>query len=160
MSKNDDGDRVHLGGGAVYDKDLLGGSASKRSSGYVASIETGNDVDEDEDEMDTGAMPQLGIRQINAPTALLNKLGTTEEANFDPFAETRRDKSIASRQNEYQQKRLTARQISPERIDPFAGKFFLFFCILKAPKMILVRRKASQNPTSRYFSYFTNLYFN
>ena len=64
MSKNEDGDRVHLGGGAVYDKDLLGGSASKRSAGYVASIEAGNDVDEDEDEMDTGAMPQLGIRQV------------------------------------------------------------------------------------------------
>jgi splicing factor 3B subunit 1 len=46
------------------------------------------------------------------------------EEDHDPFAETRRDKSIASRQNEYQQKRLTARQISPDRIDPFAGKCF------------------------------------
>ena len=58
---------------------------------------------------------------MNAPAALLNKFRSVEDANYDPFAETRRDKSIASRQNDYQQKRLTARQISPERIDPFAG---------------------------------------
>ena len=39
MSNKDDGDRVHLGGGAVFDKDLLGGGAPKMSAGYVASIE-------------------------------------------------------------------------------------------------------------------------
>ena len=39
MSNNDDGDRVHLSGGAVFDKDLLGGGAPKMSAGYVASIE-------------------------------------------------------------------------------------------------------------------------
>merc|ERR1711973_657660 len=120
MSNNDDGDRVHLSGGAVFDKDLLGGGAPKMSAGYVASIEAGGDVDDDEDEMDTSAMPNLGIRQITAPTALLNKVGTTEDPDYDPFADTRKDRSIASRQNDYQKKRLTARQISPERIDPFA----------------------------------------
>ena len=95
MSNKDDGDRVHLGGGAVFDKDLLGGGAPKMSAGYVASIEgllasninkiffciwklfqkffltqwrifvlAGGDVDDDEDEMDTSAMPNLGIRQV------------------------------------------------------------------------------------------------
>ena len=56
--------------------------------------------------------------QVNAPAALLNQVGPSED-NYDPFAETRRDKSIASRENEYRQKRLH-RQISPERHDPFA----------------------------------------
>ena len=40
-SKN--GERIKLGGGPVYDTDLLGGSASKSSGGYVASIATGGD---------------------------------------------------------------------------------------------------------------------
>ena len=56
--------------------------------------------------------------KVNAPAALLNQVGPSED-NYDPFAETRRDKSIASRENEYRQKRLH-RQISPERHDPFA----------------------------------------
>ena len=59
-SKN--GERIKLGGGPVYDTDLLGGSASKSSGGYVASIATGGDLEEDDDEMDTSAMPQLGVR--------------------------------------------------------------------------------------------------
>lgn len=37
---------------------------------------------------------------MNAPAALLNQVGPSED-NYDPFAETRRDKSIASRENEY-----------------------------------------------------------
>lgn len=64
MSDNNDSDRVNLGGGVVYDKDLLGGNAPRAGAGYVASIEAGGDIDDDEDEMDTGAMPQLGIRQV------------------------------------------------------------------------------------------------
>ena len=64
MPKNDDGDRVHLGGDAMFDKDLLGGSAPKSGAGYVASIEAGIDNDDDEDEMDTGALPQLSSRQV------------------------------------------------------------------------------------------------
>ena len=56
------GERIKLGGGPVYDTDLLGGSASKASGGYVASIATGGDLEEDDDEMDTSAMPQLGVR--------------------------------------------------------------------------------------------------
>ena len=61
-------------------------------------------------------------------------MGTTEDPDYDPFADTRKDRSIASRQNDYQKKRLTARQISPERIDPFAGEFCNYF------KHFLIRR--------------------
>jgi hypothetical protein len=66
MSKPNEGDRVHLGGDAVFDQDLLGGSTKKGAAAgnYVTSIETGGDLDEDEDDMDTSAMPKLGIRQV------------------------------------------------------------------------------------------------
>lgn len=50
---------------------------------------------------------------------MIDKFRGPEDEDHDPFADTRTDRSIASRQNEYQQKRLH-RQISPERNDPFA----------------------------------------
>ena len=62
MSEESNGDRIKLGGGPVYDTDLLGGSALKSSGGYVASIAAGGDLEEDDDEMDTTAMPKLGVR--------------------------------------------------------------------------------------------------
>ena len=69
---------------------------------------------------------------------MIDKFRGPEDEDHDPFAETRTDRSIASRQNEYQQKRLH-RQISPERNDPFAdGKLnyplFLFFPDVKNGK--------------------------
>ena len=39
---NDDEERIHLGGKAVFDTDLLGGAAPKSGSGYVNAIETGS----------------------------------------------------------------------------------------------------------------------
>ena len=53
-----DEERVHLGGDAVYDKDLLGGSANK-GQGYVDSIETGA-LDEDEETW----MPKMNLKQV------------------------------------------------------------------------------------------------
>ena len=43
--------------------------------------------------MDASNMPKLGVKQVNAPAALLNQIGPSDD-NYDPFAETRRDKVL------------------------------------------------------------------
>ena len=57
------------------------------------AIETGADLEEDEEDMDASNMPKLGVKQVNAPAALLNQIGPSDD-NYDPFAETRRDKVL------------------------------------------------------------------
>ena len=50
---------------AVFDTDLLG--TGNTGSGYVNAIETGADLEEDEEDMDSSNMPKLGVKQVNWP---------------------------------------------------------------------------------------------
>ena len=59
-----DEERVHLGGKAVYDADLLGTGGGKGGGNYVTAIETGADLEEDEEDMDSSNMPKLGVKQV------------------------------------------------------------------------------------------------
>ena len=59
-----DEERVHLGGKAVFDADLLGTGGTKGGGNYVTAIETGADLEEDEEDMDGSNMPKLGVKQV------------------------------------------------------------------------------------------------
>ncbi|KAL1932755.1 hypothetical protein VTP01DRAFT_8433 [Rhizomucor pusillus] len=98
--------------GMSYDTDIY---TKDKYEGYATSIPVG-DEDEDEDEL-----YQETKRRLNSYTASKEMIReATEGADaHDPFAETRKERTIAGRQNEYQKRRFN-RMLSPERADAFA----------------------------------------
>lgn len=95
-----------------YDTDIY---TKDKYEGYATSIPVG-DEDEDEDEL-----YQETKRRLNSYTASKEMIReATEGADaHDPFAQTRKERTIAGRQNEYQKRRFN-RMLSPERADAFA----------------------------------------
>ena len=118
-------DRIGFGESGIFDAEIYGGEVQSRFDGYVTSIATTDEVEE-EDYDGVGAGAGSGRQSITAPAAILNEaIGE----DFDPFAEHRRP-TIADREDEYRAKRRKM-VISPERADPFAeGKcIFLLFIV-------------------------------
>ena len=117
-------DRIGFGESGVFDAEIYGGEVQGRFDGYVTSIATNDEVEEEDyDGVTTGA--GSGRQSITAPAAILNE---AVGEDFDPFAEHRRP-TIADREDEYRAKRRKM-IISPERLDPFAeGKLFLVLLV-------------------------------
>ncbi|KAI7871766.1 splicing factor 3B subunit 1 [Spinellus fusiger] len=99
--------------GVSYDKDLY---ITDKYEGYSTSIAINDNDDDDDDEN-----YQETKRRLNSYTVskdLRNEtIGDTE--GRDPFADTIKNKTIAGRQDEYQQRRFN-RVLSPSRKDAFA----------------------------------------
>lgn len=113
-------DRIGLGESGFFDSEIYGGDQS-RFDGYVTSIATNDEVEEEDYD---GVATAGGRQSFTAPSAILNDLVGAEE-DYDPFAEHRRP-TIADREDEYRAKRRKM-VISPERVDPFAeGRIFLY----------------------------------
>nr|CAG4642280.1 EOG090X00GC [Evadne anonyx] len=106
-------DRIGLGESGFFDSEIYGGDQS-RFDGYVTSIATNDEVEEEDYD---GAVAAGGRQSFTAPSAILNDIAGSGE-DFDPFAEHRRP-TIADREDEYRAKRRKM-VISPERVDPFA----------------------------------------
>lgn len=116
----------------IYDS---GNQKEKRYEGYVTSIATNEEEDEDDDEPIRPSDKKTS--GFNAPTAFLkevtrvsfktiskdykiiNLINFQSEPDYDPFAD-RRQKTVGEKEDEYQRKRRKIAAISPERIDPFA----------------------------------------
>ena len=96
----------------IFDTEIYGGKG--KFEGYVTSIATAEDDDDDE-----GMAPDRGRQRATytAPMALLNDVAKSNE-DYDPFAEHKKP-TVASRESEYQQRRRN-QQISPARVDFFA----------------------------------------
>ena len=107
-------DRIGLGESGFFDSEIYGGVQS-RFDGYVTSIATTDEVEEED--YDGGVAAPGGRQSFTAPSAILNDIAGAGE-DFDPFAEHRRP-TIADREDEYRAKRRKM-VISPERVDPFA----------------------------------------
>lgn len=127
-----------------YDSELYddGGDKKKRYEGYMTSIASNDDIEDDDDEglpitkRTTYTAPksilkdvikQVRVSIIDFPCSSINvKLNVNfeffplqgEKEEQDPFADRRRP-TIADREDEYRQKRRRL-VISPERADPFA----------------------------------------
>nr|CAG4648472.1 EOG090X00GC [Polyphemus pediculus] len=102
-------DRIQLGGSGFFDADIYG--ESQFGGGYLSSIPTTDDVEDDED----GGVPAAGGRQtFTAPANILNEVVGED---YDPLPGRRAP--IAEREDEYRAKRMKM-VISPERVDPFA----------------------------------------
>ncbi|KAI9029948.1 splicing factor 3B subunit 1 [Phycomyces nitens] len=99
--------------GVSYDKDLY---ITDKYEGYSTSIA----IDDEDAEADE--MYQETKRKLNSYTVskdLINDtIGDTE--GRDPFADTMNNRTIAGRQDEYQQRRFN-RMLSPSRKDAFAA---------------------------------------
>jgi len=105
-------ERIGLTETGVFDTEIYGGKS--KFAGYVTSIATKEDEDEEEE-----AAPERGRQRASytAPLAVLNEAKNSAD-DVDPFAD-RAIPTVASRQSEYQQ-RARNLAISPARIDPFA----------------------------------------
>ena len=115
-------DRIGLGESGFFDSEIYGGVQS-RFDGYVTSIATNDEVDDEDDGGAIGAGTVTSGRQtFTAPQAILNEVIGED---VDPFAEHRRP-TIADREDEYRAKRRKM-VISPERVDPFAEGMFKVF---------------------------------
>ena len=110
-------ERIGLSDVGVFDSDIYGASGKKKFEGYLDSIATGEEEDDDD-----GAAPERGRQRdsYTAPKHVLNEIGknTADQDDYDPFA-ANKVPTIASRQNEYQQ-RARNQAISPARVDFFA----------------------------------------
>ncbi|KAG2211187.1 hypothetical protein INT47_006306 [Mucor saturninus] len=97
--------------GVSYDTDLY---TTDKFAGYSTSLAV-NDEEDDDDEV-----YQETKRKLNSYTAskdILNEATEGADAH-DPFADTMRERTIAGRQDEYQQRRFN-RMLSPSRKDAF-----------------------------------------
>ncbi|KAL5007606.1 hypothetical protein ScPMuIL_016412 [Solemya velum] len=103
--------RVGFGDGGHFDTDIYGARGSK-FEGYVTSIASTEDVDDDDDLSTT--MPKKST--FTAPLNLLND--TLNEKDYDPLAEHRQPRP-AEREDDYRARRRNL-IISPARYDPFA----------------------------------------
>ena len=111
-------ERIGLSDVGAFDSDLYGATGKKKFEGYLDSIATGEE-DDDED----GVAPERGGRQrssYTAPQQVLNEIAknTGDQDDYDPFA-ANKVPTIASRESEYQARRRN-QQISPARVDFFA----------------------------------------
>ncbi|KAG1055547.1 hypothetical protein G6F43_002502 [Rhizopus delemar] len=97
--------------GVSYDTDFY---TTDKYEGYTTSLPI-NDEDENEDEL-----YQETNRRLNSYTASKEFLSEAVEGadSHDPFADSMRARTIAGRQNEYQQRRFN-RMLSPSRKDAF-----------------------------------------
>jgi splicing factor 3B subunit 1 len=97
--------------GVSYDTDFY---TTDKYEGYTTSLPI-NDDDENEDEL-----YQETNRRLNSYTASKEFLSEAVEGadSHDPFADSMRARTIAGRQNEYQQRRFN-RMLSPSRKDAF-----------------------------------------
>lgn len=95
--------------GVSYDTDIY---TTDKFAGYSTAI---NDDDDDDDEV-----YQETKRKLNSYTASKDILSEAREGSdaHDPFADTMRERTIAGRQDEYQQRRFN-RMLSPSRKDAF-----------------------------------------
>lgn len=59
------------------------------------------------------------LPQYSAPREVFDEVAQLEDDDYDPMAERKGSNRIADRESEYHARRL-ARELSPERIDPFA----------------------------------------
>lgn len=99
--------------GVSYDTDLY---TTDKFAGYSTSLAAN---DEDEDDVDDEVYQQTK-RKLNSYTASKDILNEATEGadKHDPFADTMRERTIAGRQDEYQQRRFN-RMLSPSRKDAF-----------------------------------------
>ena len=97
-----------FGGAGEFDEDLYGGGDRSQYRTSIAVSEEGQEEEEYEEQ-------RSKLRTFTAPTHLLNE-PVREEVNEDVFDQ--RSKSIASREDEYRQRRLR-RALSPARRDAF-----------------------------------------
>ncbi|KAG2232352.1 hypothetical protein INT48_007367 [Thamnidium elegans] len=97
--------------GVSYDTDLY---TTDKFAGYSTSLALNDEEDEDDE------VYQETKRKLNSYTAskdILNEATEGADAH-DPFASTMRERTIAGRQDEYQQRRFN-RMLSPSRKDAF-----------------------------------------
>ena len=109
-------ERIGLSDVGVFDSDIYGASGKKKFEGYLDSIATGEEEDDDD-----GVAPEKGRQRASytAPLAVLNEISKgNDKDDYDPFA-ANKIPTIASRESEYQ-KRRSNQQISPARVDFFA----------------------------------------
>ncbi|KAI7899321.1 splicing factor 3B subunit 1 [Cokeromyces recurvatus] len=97
--------------GVSYDTDLY---TTDKFAGYSTSLP----VDEEEEEEDE--VYQETKRKLNSYTASKDIIDESREGAdaYDPFADTMRERTVAGKQNEYQQRRFN-RMLSPSRKDAF-----------------------------------------
>ncbi|KAI9474310.1 MAG: splicing factor 3B subunit 1 [Benjaminiella poitrasii] len=97
--------------GVSYDTDLY---TTDKFAGYSTSLPVGEEEDEDDE------VYQETRRKLNSYTASKDIIDEAREGAdaHDPFADTMRERTIAGRQNEYQQRRFN-RMLSPSRKDAF-----------------------------------------
>ena len=124
-------DRIGLGESGFFDSDIYSSGVQSRFDGYVTSIATNDEVDEEE-HFEGAPVTSGGRQSFTAPQSILNEVIGEE---VDPFAEHRRP-TIADREDEYRAKRRKL-VISPERADPFAEGMIAFIfsspCVSPAP---------------------------
>ncbi|KAI9335401.1 splicing factor 3B subunit 1 [Pilaira anomala] len=96
--------------GVSYDTDLY---TTDKFAGYSTTL---NDEEDEDDEV-----YQETKRKLNSYTASKDILNEATEGSdsHDPFASTMRERTIAGRQDEYQQRRFN-RMLSPSRKDAFS----------------------------------------
>ncbi|RCI02374.1 Splicing factor 3B subunit 1 [Rhizopus stolonifer] len=99
--------------GLSYDTDIYSADTDKYA-GYATSLAL--DEEEDEDEL-----YQETKRKLNSYTVSKDILSEAREGSdaHDPFASTMRERTIAGRQDDYQQRRFN-RMLSPTRKDAFS----------------------------------------
>ncbi|KAI8878020.1 splicing factor 3B subunit 1 [Backusella circina FSU 941] len=102
-----------MSSGISYDTDIY---TSDKFAGYSTTI--GDDDDDEEDDR-----YQETQRRLNSYTASKDIINDAMEGSdaHDPFAESKRERTIAGRQDEYQQRRFN-RMLSPSRKDAFAAE--------------------------------------
>lgn len=98
--------------GITYDTDLY---TTDKFAGYSTSLALNDEEDEDDE------VYQETKRKLNSYTATKDILSEAREGSdaHDPFADTMRERTIAGRQDEYQQRRFN-RMLSPSRKDAFS----------------------------------------
>jgi len=109
-------ERIGMSEVGVFDSDIYGASGKKKFEGYLDSIATG-----EEDDDDDGVAPDRGRQRSSytAPQAVLNEIGKNQDNDdYDPFA-ANKVPTIQSRESEYQ-RRARNQVISPARVDFFA----------------------------------------
>ena len=109
-------ERIGLSDVGVFDSDIYGASGKKKFEGYLDSIATGEEEDEDD-----GVAPEKRGGQrasYTAPQAVLNEISKGRNDQEDPFA-ANKVPTIRDRETDYQ-KRRSNQQISPARVDFFA----------------------------------------
>ncbi|KAF1806012.1 armadillo-type protein [Mucor lusitanicus] len=99
--------------GLSYDTDLY---TTDKFAGYSTSLAADDDEEDNDNEV-----YQETKRKLNSYTASKDILNEAREGSdaHDPFANTMRERTIAGRQDEYQQRRFN-RMLSPSRKDAFS----------------------------------------